>query len=306
MKKKYTIIFIPPDHSNTHQFQFSKQTRRVLGSGVLLIGVMMAGLFAHNLYLNQYIKESQPTIDHIDQLNSALVERDQEITHLNEMSDQITNDLKSIKDLEEKLTSILKINPTSSPANLSRGIDSADQSFMSPNQTIQTLDQQAPIVAEHLNRLERYYEIAILQKDRLDHTPTIIPAEGEITSYHGYRGNPFGGKSTEFHSGIDIACNYGSPVLATADGVVTDVGRDPVYGLRVDLDHGNGIVTFYGHNSRILVKTGDQVKKTDLIANSGNSGRSTGSHLHYGTIVNGKNIDPLTFTSFIKEDPPNV
>ncbi len=306
MKKKYTVIFIPPDNSNTRQFQFTKQSRRVLGSGILLIGVMMIGLFAHNLYLSHYIKESQPTIDHIDQLKSALVERDQEITHLNGMSDQITNDLKTIKDLEQKLTSILKIKPTSASPNISRGIDPTTQNFLSSNLTIQTLDHQAPIVTEHLNLLQRYYEIALLQKDRLDHTPTILPAEGEISSYHGYRGNPFGGRSKEYHNGIDIACNYGSPVLATADGVVTYVGRDPVFGLRVDLDHGHGIVTFYGHNSRLLVKKGDQVKKSDLIAYSGNSGRSTGSHLHYGTVVNGENIDPLTFTSFTKEEQPDV
>jgi murein DD-endopeptidase MepM/ murein hydrolase activator NlpD len=89
--------------------------------------------------------------------------------------------------------------------------------------------------------------------------------------------------SKEFHHGIDIGCGYGTPVLATAAGVVIYVGSDPVYGQRVDLDHGHGIVTFYGHNSRLMVKIGDQVRKRDLIAYSGNSGRSTGAHLHYGT-----------------------
>ncbi|HUS88092.1 MAG TPA: M23 family metallopeptidase [Desulfosporosinus sp.] len=306
MKNKYTIIFIPPDHSNTHQFQFSKQGRRVLGGGMLLIGAMMIGLFAQNLYLSHYIKERQPTMDHIDQLKSTIVERDQEVSHLNEMSNQITNDLKTIKDLEEKLPSILKINPTSSSATLSRGIDPTAQNFVSSNPTIQTLDHQAPIVAEHLNLLQRYYEVAVLQKDQLEHTPTIIPAEGEITSFFGYRRNPFGGRSTEYHNGIDIACNYGSPVSASAAGVVTFAELDPILGLKVVINHGHGIVTFYGHNSRLLVKKGDQVKKSDLIAYSGNSGRSTGSHLHYGAIVNGENVDPLTFTNFTKEEQPDV
>ncbi|HBW36838.1 M23 family metallopeptidase [Desulfosporosinus sp. BICA1-9] len=299
MKNKYTIIFIPPDHSNTHQFQFSKLGKQILGGGMLLIGVIMIGLFAQNLYLNHYIKERQPTLNHIDQLETTLVERDQEIIHLNEMSNQITDDLQTIKQLEEKLSSLLKINPTSSSATVSRGIDPAVQSFGSSKPAIQTLDHQATIVTEHLNLLQRYYEVAVLQKDKLDHTPTILPAEGEITSSFGYRRNPFGGRSTEYHNGIDIACNYGTPVLASAAGVVTFAARDPVYGHKVVIDHGHGIETFYGHNSRLLVKKGDQVKKADLIAYSGNSGRSTGSHLHYGAIVNGLNVDPLTFTNFI-------
>ncbi|GAB6154551.1 M23 family metallopeptidase [Desulfosporosinus burensis] len=303
MKNKYTIIFIPPDHSNTHQFQFSKLGKQILGGGMLLIGVMMIGLFAQNLYLSHFIKERQPTINHIDQLETTLVERDQEISRLNAMSDQITNDLQTIKQLEEKLSSILKINPTSSSATVSRGIDPVVQSFGSSKPTIQTLDHQASIVTEHLNLLQRYYEVAVLQKDKLDQTPTILPAEGEITSSFGYRRNPFGGRSTEYHNGIDIACNYGTPVLASAAGVVTFAARDPIYGHKVVIDHGHGIETFYGHNSRLLVKKGDQVKKADLIAYSGNSGRSTGSHLHYGAIVNGLNVDPLTFTNFIKEEP---
>ncbi|KJR45254.1 hypothetical protein UF75_4359 [Desulfosporosinus sp. I2] len=306
MKKKYTIIFIPPDHSNTHQFQFSKQSRRVLSGGMLLIGFLVIGLFAQNLYLSHYVKERQPTIDHINQLKSTIVERDQEISQLNDMSHQITNDLQTIRNLEDKLSSILKINPTSSSASVSRGLEPTTRNLISSDPTIQTLDHQVLIVTEHLYLLQRYYEAAVLQKDQLEHTPTILPTEGEITSSFGYRRNPFGGRSTEYHNGLDIACNYGSPVLASASGVVTFAARDPVFGLKVVIDHGHGIETFYGHNSKLLVKKGDQVKKTDLIAYSGNSGRSTGSHLHYGTIVNGENVDPLSFTILTKEEQPDV
>ncbi|KUO75801.1 MAG: metalloendopeptidase [Desulfosporosinus sp. BRH_c37] len=306
MKNKYTIIFIPPDHSNTHQFQISKQGRRFLGGGMLLIAVIMIGLFAQNLYLRHFIKERQLTMEHIDQLKSTIVERNQEISHLDETSNQITGDLKAIKSLEDKLSSILKIKPPSSSATLSRGGDPTTQNFASANPTIKMLDHQALLVDEHLNLLQRYYEAAVLQKDQIEHTPTILPIEGEITSFFGYRRNPFGGRSTENHMGIDIACNYGSPVSASAAGVVIFADRDPIYGLKIVINHGQGIVTFYGHNSRLLVKKGDQVKKSDLIAYSGNSGRSTGSHLHYGTIVNGESVDPLTFPNFTKEEQPDV
>lgn len=305
MKDKYTIILIPPGHSTTRQFQFSKLGKRYLGAGMLLLGVMIIGLFARNFYLSHYIKDLQPTIDQISQLKTTIKERDQEISHLNEKSTQVTQDLTKITDLEGKLSSILQLHPTSSlPAlssGISRGISPGAQNYILASPPIQTPSENVQIAADHLNILQQYYEAAVLQKDQLEHTPSILPAEGEITSFFGYRRNPFGGWSVESHSGIDIACNYGTPVFATADGVVTFAGRNSVYGLRIDIDHGHGIVTFYGHNSRLMVKDGDQVKKHDLIAYSGNSGRSTGSHLHYGAIVNGKNVDPLTFTKITKE-----
>ena len=301
MKDKYTIIFIPPNHSTTRQFQFSKLGKRYLGGGMLLIGMIIIGLFAQNFYLNHYIKDLQPTIDHISQLESAIEERDQEISHLNQKSVQVTEDLTKISDLEEKLSSILQLHPIASSfsslsPSISRGINPNAQNFILATPPIQTPDQNVQIAAEHLSTLQEYYKAAVQRKDQLEHTPSILPAEGEITSPFGSRQNPFGGWSEESHSGIDIACNYGTPVLATADGIVTFSGRNPVFGLRIDIDHGHGIETFYGHNSRLLVKKGDQVKKHDIIAYSGNSGRSTGSHLHYSTIVNGKNVDPMTFT----------
>ncbi|AET69973.1 metalloendopeptidase-like membrane protein [Desulfosporosinus orientis DSM 765] len=302
MKDKYTIIFIPPDHSSTRQFQISRLGKKYLYLGLFVVSMIFIGLLAGNLYLNYYLRELQPTIDHITQLQSTIEERDREITDLNQKSTQINEDLTKITELEDKLSSILQIHPTS----LSRGISSDTPNYILTKPAVLTPDQKIKSLGEHLSLLEGYYEAAVQQKERLDHTPNILPAEGEITSSFGYRKNPFGGWSNEFHNGIDIACYYGTPVLATADGVVTFAGRNPIYGLRIDIDHGNGVTTFYGHNSRLLVKEGDQVKRYDLIAYSGNSGRSTGAHLHYGTIVNGKNVDPLSFTIITKETQGNV
>lgn len=302
MKNKYTIILIPPDQSSTHQFQFSKRGRRYLGAGMLIFGVVIIGLFAQNLYLSHYIKELQPTIVHIDQLKSTIEERDDEISHLTEKSTQVTKDLTKITDLEAKLSSILKLHPTSSTTPLSRSTNFTTQSYTPSNPTAQTSNQNTPTLATHISLLQQYYEAAVQQKDQLEHTPSLLPIEGQITSSFGYRRNPFGGWSSEYHNGIDIACNYGTPVLATADGIVTFAGWNPVYGNKVEIEHGYGIETFYGHNSRLMVKSGDHVKKSAIIAYSGNSGRSTGSHLHYGALVNGKNVNPLTFTDLTKEE----
>lgn len=307
MKDKYTIIFIPPDHSTTRQFQFSKLGQKYLYLGLLAISMIFIGLIAGNLYLNYYLRELQPTIEHITRLQSAIDERDQEISTLHARSAEINEDLAKITELENKLSSILQINPTSPASSaISRGINSGTPNFLLTEPAIQTPDPQTPSLKKHLSLLEGYYETAVLQKEQLDHTPSILPVEGEITSFFGYRQNPFSGRSQEFHNGIDIACNYGTPVLATANGSVTFSGWNPIFGLRIDIDHGEGVTTFYGHNSRLLVKEGDQVKRCDIIAYSGNTGRSTGAHLHYGTIVNGKTVDPLSFTIITKEAQGNV
>jgi len=94
------------------------------------------------------------------------------------------------------------------------------------------------------------------------------------------------------HEGLDIAANIGTPVTATADGVVALVEYSPTYGKTVMIDHGYGYRTVFAHNSRTLVKAGQRVSRGDLIAKVGNTGRSTGSHLHYEIQLNGVPIDP--------------
>lgn len=124
--------------------------------------------------------------------------------------------------------------------------------------------------------------------------PSIWPVNGTITSNFGYRGNPIGG-GTGYHEGLDIAVDYGTPVRATASGKVTMAGWVSGYGNLVEIDHGGGFVTRYGHNSMLLVVVGQEVKTGDIIALAGSTGRSTGPHCHYEVRVNGTPTDPLLF-----------
>ena len=126
-------------------------------------------------------------------------------------------------------------------------------------------------------------------------TPSIWPTTGVITSDFGIRVDPvYGGQS--YHEGIDIADDYGTQVVATAAGTVTFAGpTDGGYGNLVEIDHGNGIVTRYGHNSVVLVSPGQQVRQGDVISLMGSTGKSTGSHLHYEVDVNGTPVDPIVF-----------
>jgi murein DD-endopeptidase MepM/ murein hydrolase activator NlpD len=118
--------------------------------------------------------------------------------------------------------------------------------------------------------------------------------EGYISSYFGERMDPFNGEDA-FHKGVDFASDAGSDVLAVASGIVTWAGPREGYGNLVELNHGNGYVTRYAHAARTLVTVGDQVERGQAIAVVGSSGRSTGPHVHFEVVKDGRQIDPMAF-----------
>ncbi|HBA35589.1 MAG TPA: hypothetical protein DCZ12_15800 [Gammaproteobacteria bacterium] len=118
--------------------------------------------------------------------------------------------------------------------------------------------------------------------------------KGWLSSPYGWRISPFEGKK-QFHKGVDFAGQYGREIIAVAGGVVTFAGDHVDYGKMVEINHGNDYITRYAHNQENLVKVGERVKKGQVIAKMGNTGRSTGPHVHFEVIVNGKHIDPKKF-----------
>jgi murein DD-endopeptidase MepM/ murein hydrolase activator NlpD len=125
--------------------------------------------------------------------------------------------------------------------------------------------------------------------------PSIWPVFGPLRSGVGMRSNPFGGSSIEYHKGQDIAAPTGTPVNATADGVIVIAGWVKGYGNGIYIDHGNGISTRYGHLSRIDVVVGQIIKQGQHLGLVGSTGRSTGPHLHYEVRINGQPTNPLNY-----------
>ena len=123
-------------------------------------------------------------------------------------------------------------------------------------------------------------------------TPKGLPLEGVLTSPFGERSDPATG-STVGHDGVDLGVSVGTPVHATADGVVTYADYRDDYGYMVIIDHQNGYETVYAHNNQLSVSVGDTVSRGDVVAYSGNTGYSTGPHLHYEIRLNGVCMDPL-------------
>lgn len=144
------------------------------------------------------------------------------------------------------------------------------------------------------NKINLIYHKWEEEKMLLRTIPTILPVKGIPTAGFGIRQNPFGG-GEEFHTGIDISCPSGRPVYATADGIVVEAEYAGGLGKCITIFHGLGLSTKYGHLSKINAKVGQKVKRGMLIGYTGSTGRSTGPHLHYEILQNGKPINPLQY-----------
>ena len=158
-------------------------------------------------------------------------------------------------------------------------------------QDLERLDEGATVEANSLRELE-----SLLQNKRvqLTHTPSIWPTRGWFTSGFGYRISPFTGLR-QMHEGVDISNRIGTPVIAPADGLVTNIGREWGFGKILVISHGFGFTTRYGHLDRINVKIGQRVKRGQKIAEMGSTGRSTGPHLHYEVRMNGVPVNPMKY-----------
>ncbi len=156
---------------------------------------------------------------------------------------------------------------------------------------LERIKREVSIEEKSLIEIEHNFEIS---RDRLDHTPSIMPTWGRITSGFGHRRDPFTGRRT-FHNGVDIANARGTPVVATASGEVTYAGRMGNLGLCVKIDHGYGYTTLYGHLKELNVRLYDKIKRGKIIGYMGNSGRSTAPHLHYGIKKYGRNVNPMDY-----------
>jgi len=150
---------------------------------------------------------------------------------------------------------------------------------------INSVERRASDLEEEL----RDYEDVIRERARI---PSVWPVEGELTDGFGMRRNPFGDGSSEFHAGLDIAAEWGAPVVSAGSGTVTFAGTQSGYGQIVIVDHGGGLSTRYGHLSNIEVAEGAEIGRGEKLGNVGSTGRSTGPHLHYEVRHNESAVSP--------------
>jgi murein DD-endopeptidase MepM/ murein hydrolase activator NlpD len=242
----------------------------------------------------------------IDDLQSTNASLQVENASYREATGQLANQISALQTAVDQLGERAAVDPNASramdklPTNVkSRAMGGVSGSALapmlrsglgSPDTVLGVLSDLLGVIGSRLDSVkdsvERRHALAAA-------TPSIWPVAGWLSSSYGNRTDPFT-NDKDFHPGLDISADYGQPVIATGDATVAAAGPNGAYGNMVALDHGFGIVTKYGHLSRIAVNGAQQVKRGDIIGYVGSTGRSTGAHLHYEVWMNGRLTDPMT------------
>ncbi|MFY9754049.1 MAG: M23 family metallopeptidase [Candidatus Acidiferrales bacterium] len=207
-----------------------------------------------------------------------------------------------VKDTNQRLTSLQSL---ASEVAMAYGINRFHTTPFALTDVPQEASAQYELSVDEFSYLEKNATAVALSSDglrllpspqmsTLGIVPSMWPVVGEITGHFGERLDPFSGEGA-FHAGIDIASHYGDSVHAAADGIVTYVDRRAGYGRLVIVDHGFGVTTWYGHLSAFKQQVGAHVKRGDIIGNEGDSGRSTGPHLHYEVRIYNTPINPWQY-----------
>lgn len=308
---KLTIVFIPEGARATRQFTLP----RILIKCLLSATFVFSGVFAYLLL--DYIELRRMRINY----NAMVAENEGikgEARLLMSNLEEVKRSLSQVQDYSAKLfeltqyrvksvskkTGIGPLSPeeynvarlqaedeTAPASSIPLGIEMDKLVFQPVFDRLNELGQQANHNSFELQKL-----LANLsqQKSLLESIPSISPVNGWVTSNFGGRVSPFTGERG-MHQGIDIASPVGTPVLAPAEGVVIFNGKKDGYGNFIQIAHGYGLITRYGHTSENLVQIGQRVRRGDRIATVGMTGRTTGPHLHYEVVVNGRHIDPKKF-----------
>jgi len=295
--KGFTLMIIP--HS-------AKSSRTVfippwaLKMCLVVITTLLVASTAVSIYFVQSYKNiKEHNIQMTDMTRDYEIIKSQLDYYQNKTRD-LEQRVNSIEDLDKDIREILKDEPEFKDKTSARTEPQREVFVLASRGGVNRQDVRAQL-QDLEERIEKREESLIELKEALEKrekrlacTPSIYPVNGRITSRFGNRRSPFG-RRIEFHDGLDIAAPYGTTIKATADGTVSFVGYRAGYGYCVDIVHGYGYKTSYCHNSKNLVKVGQRVKKGEAIAKVGNSGRSTGPHVHYMVYVNGVLKNPLDF-----------
>jgi murein DD-endopeptidase MepM/ murein hydrolase activator NlpD len=288
----FLIKIIPPEGYNVYRLHFSRTMAVAI---VLALVVLVAGaLGAHAWQL--HLAE-----DDVRALQATTTAQREKLQAIDHQADALAGQLRDIQKQDAEIRKLLGVGaapaaatrpthgllPGTAPtvafvqARLARLVHASEQRLSASG----AFDRLAHRVL-NLRRLA-----AVARERMIAALPSLNPVGGSISAGYGWRVNPW----PEFHRGLDLAANYGTPVHAAADGIVTSAGWDGGFGNKVDVNHENGYHTWYAHLSRFAVSAGMRVRKGDVIAYVGATGEATGPHLHYQVMLGGQAIDPAPY-----------
>ncbi len=298
--KNYTVIVVPDHEAAVKRYRVPRTLIRQALGAVALLSLLLVAAAVHyfqisgdagengilreeNLSLRQQLKTIRERIDHIGTTLDRVERFDQKLRALTLLSDPQRN---------------LAMGPTASEMAEQPGLTPSTHSLLGSsenpralNSRLDKLSAEATRQEQSLQELSAYFQD---QKSLLASVPSTWPARGWVTSDFGQRLDPYTADRV-MHTGLDIAAEQGKAIYAPSDGTVVFAGPEGGYGNVLVVDHGYGIKTRYGHLAQMLVKSGDHVKRGQQVGSIGNTGRSTGPHLHYEVRVNGIAQNPRKF-----------
>lgn len=297
-KNHYTLLLIPEKQSSIRKINLSGTLLKIV------VGIVMVSFLTFCYCTYDYLRIRGDAAELAELKHVTTVQKEQ-IDLLAAKIDDFKKKMTDIRDFDKKIRVMTNLDsgrtngqflgmggPASTENMMESQIAETERALI--NQIHENMDQLLEEANYQEDSFKELFEFLTKQKSVLASTPSIWPLMGWVTSEFGYRISPFTGKR-EFHRGIDIAAKMGEEILAPANGVVTKSSYEPDIGNTLKVDHGNGIVTCYGHLSKITVKRGRTVKRGETIGVVGSSGRSTGPHLHYGIRVNGVYVNPKKY-----------
>ncbi|MCD4748704.1 MAG: peptidoglycan DD-metalloendopeptidase family protein [Thermoanaerobaculales bacterium] len=286
-KRLNTVIIVPHSKANFIKFSFSSRTF----FGVAALGVLTFVLSLMAIGFTGNAVDRRAEVDHLQEEN-------RELQQANDLLEQTILEVQERLDDFEERTARLALGAGIEPE--STGVTAGDGGSHSVSvggpfdrlpEDPESLKYQGDWIAEKLLEVE---QTLTAQGERFACTPSIAPVVGLITDGFGRRRDPINGRMA-FHRGLDLSGRRGTPIMAPADGVVVFAARNGGMGRMVKISHGFGFTTAYGHLDKILVEPGQEVHRGDEIGHLGNTGRSTGPHLHYEVSKDGKHVNPLYY-----------
>jgi murein DD-endopeptidase MepM/ murein hydrolase activator NlpD len=296
--KKMTVILVPEGKKSVRQFRIPRIT--ILFAMLLVLSTVTFITFLVRDY--RIAKSRMPLLARLK------VENEHQKTQLSYLAKRIEGLARKVTELKEfdHRLKLMVAMENEKAEDGTGGQGGSEPSSLHPDfsstrtqrdlvrlmhRTLDQMDSELLSGEKQKAELHRFLED---QKVLLASTPSIWPTKGWLSSRFGYRKSPFTGQK-EFHKGVDISARMNAPIVAPASGIVTYVGKDGGYGRVVKINHGHGLTTRFGHIEKALVKKGQRVERGETIALVGNTGRSTGPHVHYEVYLNGVPVNPLRY-----------
>jgi murein DD-endopeptidase MepM/ murein hydrolase activator NlpD len=297
-KEYFNILIFGQKTSKTRHLRIHKKTFKIV------FYLLTFALLSTTFFFCDYIQLKKKAFE-LARLRQETETQKSQIQFFSARIEDLEKQLSKLKDFDKKIRII---------ANLEKGQETTSMAGMggpSPSDIREKLKSEKDekgliqqmrtdverLQSEAISREESLSELEKLlhtKKEMLTHTPSVWPVMGWVTSGFGFRTNPFTGL-TQMHEGLDISNRVGTPVVATADGIISDTGNDWVHGKILVISHGFGMTTRYSHLSKVMVRVGQKVKRGDKVAEVGTTGRTTGPHLHYEVRLNGIPVNPMRY-----------